>query len=217
MAKITAIEPQQHDPDRVNIHLDGTFAFPLARMVAAWLKIGQELSEEKITSLQNEDAVEKAHRQALLFLSYRTRSAAEVRQNLQKHKVPEDVIERTLVKLQESRLVDDDQFAHAWVENRSSFRPRSLRLLSVELRQKGLSAETAQAALQGLDEQALAYQAGLKKLRRLEGLEWQDFRRKLSGYLARRGFPYSVIASVVGQLWNEAHEVQHMSDNEEIS
>jgi len=36
-------------------------------------------------------------------------------------------------------------------------------------------------------------------------------------YLARRGFPYSVIATVVGQLWNEAHEVQHMSDNEVIS
>ena len=49
MARITAIEPQKRDPDRVNIHLEGEYAFSLARIVAAWLQVGQDLSEEKIT------------------------------------------------------------------------------------------------------------------------------------------------------------------------
>lgn len=216
MAKITAIEPQKRDPDRVSIYLDGEYKFDLARVVAAWLKIGQELSQEKITSLQAEDVRERAYQQALLFLSYRARSESEIRQNLRKHDIPEDVIEQTLERLRESRLADDQQFARAWVENRNTFRPRSRRALKMELHQKGLSEEVMQSALIGLDEEALAYEAGLKRARRLQALEWDEFRRKLSEFLARRGFPYPVIASVVSRLWNETHAERHTLDNEEI-
>ena len=213
MAKITAIEPQKRDPNRVNIHLDGNYAFGLTRITAAWLKIGQELSEDKIASLQAEDNRERAYQQAMLFLSYRARSESEIRQNLSKHEIPQDVIEQTLERLRENQLADDNQFARAWVENRNTFRPRSRRALQMELRQKGLSDEAAQSALEGLDEEALAYEAGLKKARRLQSEEWSEFRKKLSEHLARRGFPYSVIASVVSRIWKETHTEQ--LENEE--
>ena len=205
MAKITAIESQKHDPDRVNIHLDGNYAFGLTRITAAWLKIGQELSDDKIASLQAEDGRERAYQQAMLFLSYRARSESEIRQNLSKHEFPQDVIEQTLERLRENQLANDQQFARAWVENRNTFRPRSRRALQMELRQKGLSDEASQSALEGLDEEALAYEAGLKKARRLQSEEWSEFRKKLSEHLARRGFPYSVIASVVSRIWKETH------------
>jgi len=213
MAKITAIEPQKRDPNRVNIHLDGNFAFGLTRITAAWLKVGQELSDDKIASLQAEDDRERAYQQAMLFLSYRARSESEIRQNLSKHEIPQDVIEQTLERLRENQLADDKQFARAWVDNRNTFRPRSRRALQMELRQKGLSDETAQSALEGLDEDALAYEAGLKKARRLQSEEWSEFRKKLSEHLARRGFPYSVIASVVSRIWQETHMEQ--LENEE--
>ena len=214
MAKITAIEPQKRDPNRVNIHLDGNYAFGLTRITAAWLKLGQELSEDKVASLQAEDNRERAYQQAMLFLSYRARSESEIRQNLIKHEIPQDVIEQTLERLRENQLADDNQFARAWVENRNTFRPRSRRALQMELRQKGLSDEAAQSALEGLDEEALAYEAGLKKARRLQSEEWNEFRKKLSEHLARRGFPYSVIASVVSRIWKEAHTEQQ-NDYEE--
>ncbi len=214
MAKITAIELQKHDPNRVNIHLDGNYAFGLTRITAAWLKVGQELSEDKIASLQAEDNRERAYQQAMLFLSYRARSESEIRQNLSKHEIPQDVIEQTLERLREEQLADDKQFARVWVENRNTFRPRSRRALQMELRQKGLSDEAVQSALEGLDEEALAYEAGLKKARRLQSKEWNEFRKKLSEHLARRGFPYSVTASVVSRIWTEAHTEQHI-DNEE--
>jgi regulatory protein len=215
MAKITAIVSQKGDPNRVNIHLDGEYAFGLAHIVAAWLKVGQELGEDKIASLQAEDARERAYQQALLFLSYRTRSESEIRQNLRKHELSEEVIEHTLERLRESKLADDNQFARAWVENRNTFRPRSRRALAFELRQKGLSDEAAESALETVNDEVLAYEAGLKKTHRLGELEWNEFRRKLSDFLARRGFPYSVIAPVVSRLWNETHPEQHTSDDEE--
>jgi regulatory protein len=216
MKKITALQVQKRDPNRVNLYLDGEFAFGLARIVAAWLKVGQVLGEEKISALQAEDNRERAYQQAMLFLSYRARSEAEIRQNLRKHEIPDEVIEATLERLRSQRLADDRQFAQAWVENRSTFRPRGRRALSMELRRKGLSDEHAQAALAGLDENALAYEAGLKQARRLAGLEWNDFRKKLGEFLARRGFGYGVIAPTVARIWNETHAGQtQIIDDEE--
>ena len=213
MRKITAIQVQKKNPNRVNIHLDGEFAFGLVRIAAAWLQVGQELDDEKITKLQTEDARERAIQQALLFLSYRVRSEKEIRQNLNKHEIPEVIIEDTLERLRQNGFANDEQFASAWVENRNAFRPRGRRALRLELRKKGIDDQIIESSIADLDEEALAYQAGRKKARKLKGaalsaskgLEWSEFRKKTSDFLARRGFSYSVIAPIVSRLWNEIH------------
>lgn len=217
MRKITSIETQRRTPNRVNIHLDGEFAFGLARIVAAWLRVGQELSEEKIEQLQTADARERAFQQAMLYLSYRARSESEIRKNLQKHEIPEAVIEQTLERLRQDGLANDNQFAQAWVENRSTFRPRSRRMMSMELRQKGLDDEAIESAVETVDDEASAYAAGQKRSGRLKDLEWIDFRKKLSGFLARRGFSYSVIAPVVTRIWNEMYADEHHYEEEDTT
>ena len=215
MRRITALEVQRKNPNRVNIYLDGEFAFGLARITAAWLKVGDILTDEKIIALQNEDARERALQQALLFLSYRARSEKEIRQNLKKHEYPEDAIEYTMTRLRENRLANDNEFAQAWVENRNTFRPRSRRALTMELRQKGLDEETVKNAVADIDENALAYETARKRAPRLKSLEWSEFRKKLSEYLARRGFPYSVVSSTVTRIWNEAHTEETKYEDEE--
>jgi len=171
MRKITAIEPQQKNPQRVNFYLDGEFGFGLARITAGWLKVGQELSEEKIAALQAEDANETAYQKALHFLSYRLRSSAEVSQNLTKRGTPKALVEETVNRLQRAGLVNDQEFARAWVENRNTFQPRSKSALRMELRRKGLSDEIVQPVLdEQVDEEALAFEAARKYARRLAGL-----------------------------------------------
>ena len=216
MKKITVIEVQKRSPNRVNIFLDGEFAFGLARIVAAWLRVGQELDEKKIEQLQAEDARERALQQALLFLSYRARSESEIRQNLRKHEIPEIVIDQTLERLRQDGFANDDQFAKAWVENRNAFRPRSRRMLAMELRQKGLGDESVKSALESVDDEALAYEAAQKRAPRYKDLEWNDFRKKLSDFLARRGFSYSVTSTVVTRIWNETHSREKHFENEDI-
>lgn len=216
MKKITAIETQKNNPKRVNLYLDGEFAFGLDRFVAAWLTVGQSLDEEKIAKLQAEESQEKAYQQSMLFLSYRARSETEVRKNLEKHAIPSTVIEQTLQRLREERLVNDGQFAQAWVANRSEFRPRSRRALTVELRQKGLTEADIRFATEAVDEESLAYAAAQKRVHRLDGLEWPEFRKKLSEFLARRGFGYDVIAPTVKRLWAERAGTHTDFDDEEI-
>lgn len=217
MKKITALEAQKRNPNRVNVHLDGEFAFGVARIVAAWLKVGDTLDEAKVQKLQADDARERAVQQALLFLSYRARSESEIRKNLRKHEIPEEVIEETLARLRQDGLANDDQFARAWVENRTTFRPRSRRMMALELRQKGLDEETTSTALAEVDDEALAYEAAQKRASRFKELEWQDFRKKLSEFLARRGFAYAVIAPTVTKIWNEMHGNELHYEDEEIT
>jgi len=217
MRKITAIEVQRRTPNRVNIHLDGEFAFGLARIVAAWLRVGQELSEQKIEQLIAEDARERAYQQAMLFLSYRARSESEIRKNLRKHEIPEAVIEQTLERLRGDGLANDSRFASAWVENRTTFRPRSRRLMAMELRQKGLDEEAIKSAIETVDDEASAYEAAQKKAARWKDLEWNDFRKKLSDFLARRGFSYSVVSPVVNRIWNQMHADEHHYEEEDTA
>jgi regulatory protein len=204
MQRITAIEPQQKNPQRVSVYLDEGFAFGLSRVVAAWLKVGQELSDEKIASLKAEDERETVYQKALHFLSYRPRSSAEVRQNLTNRDISETLVDETIQRLQQTGLVNDEAFARAWVDNRNEFHPRSKSALRMELRRKGLSDEIVRSVLdERVDEEALAFEAARKYARRLTGLEWPEFRQKLGGFLVRRGFSYTTLSPVVSEVWKE--------------
>ncbi len=201
--KITALKLQKRNRQRVNVYMDGAFSFGLSRISAAWLYVGQELSDEKIASLIADDARETAYQRALGLLEHRMRSESEIRQKLASNDIPEEVIEDVIVRLRRSGLVDDQQFARAWVENRSEFRPRSRRAMSIELRQHGLNREAIDQALADVDEEALAYKAAQKQARKLAHLETAEFRRKLYGFLARKGFDYEVITSVISRICDE--------------
>jgi regulatory protein len=206
--KITAIVRQKRNPERVNIYLDEEYAFGLARIVAAWLQVGQNLSDEKIASLQAEDAQEIAYLQAIKFLDYRDRSEAEIRVHLNKRDIDERVLDDVIDRLQKSGLVNDRRFATNWVENRIEFRPRGRRALSYELRQRGISEEIIQETLDQINDEDLAYQAAIKKAKNFRSLEWDDYRKKMSGFLSRRGFSYDITSPTLKRVWEELNEQQ---------
>ena len=200
---ITALRTQKRHPDRVNVYLDGRFAFGLQDVVAARLRIGQHLSDEEIEALRERDGLEKAYNHALRFLSYRPRSSYEVRRNLQEKGVPPAIIDAVVDRLTRAGLLDDAAFARYWVEQREQFKPRSAQMLRYELRQKGVENEEIEQALQELDEESSAYRAATKQARRYRHLDREAFRRKLASYLQRRGFRYDTVRSVTEQVWRE--------------
>jgi regulatory protein len=201
MATITAIVPQKQNQERVNVHLDGRYAFSLALTTAAYLRLGQSLSEAEIENLQSQDAVAKARQQAMRFLSYRPRSVQEVRQNLQKKDVPAAVVEQTITYLSEHELLSDHTFAQYWVEQRETFKPRSHFALRQELQQKGVSREVIDEVLTAVDDTTAARQAAVARARQWAGLPEETFFIKMAAFLQRRGFNYSVIEPVIREIW----------------
>lgn len=200
MPIITALEVQQGNKRRVNVSLDGQFAFGLAMRHALQLKKGQELSPAEILALQEKDSVEKAYERALNYLSYRIRSEAEMRQYLQKRALAPEQVTAVLERLREENLLNDTRFAESWVENRTTFRPRGQRLLKAELQQKGVTKETVEAAIAEVDDSAVALELAQKRIQRWHALPLLEQRQKLMAFLARRGFHYNTISEVVRKV-----------------
>jgi regulatory protein len=190
---------------QVSVFIDGSFSFAISDEVAATagLKVGQHLSAEQIEELKKADIYHNCFGAALHYLGYRPRSEAEVRKRLLRRGFNHEVVDKVIVGLKERQLIDDLAFAHYWRDNRLSFRPRSRRLIKLELRQKGVTAEKANEAVADLDDESAAYEAGLKKVRVISGLEYREFRRYLYDHLRRRGFDYGAIDSAVARLWQE--------------
>jgi len=201
MSVITALTGQKRNPNRLNVYLDGVFAFGLDSAVASTLKIGQTLSAEMITSLQQQDGISQAKAGAVNLISRRPRSVAEVEQNLQKKGFEAFVIEQTVVQLQDVGLLDDEAFARYWVEQREAFKPRSHLALRQELQQKGVNRAIIEAVLRDVDQTAAAQRAAAKQARRYTHLTEDEFRNKLGGFLQRRGFHYEIIKQVIDELW----------------
>jgi len=198
--KITALRFQKRNKNRVNVYLDGDFAFGLAAIEAARLRVGQTLDDDDIFRLQRQDEIQRAYERALNFLSYRPRSEAEVRRNLSKKGVEREVVEIVIERLARAGLLDDREFARYWVDNRLRFKPRGERALRQELWEKGVPEAVIAEALEGIDEQAAARQAAEVGARKLSHFEPSDFRRKLKAYLARRGFAYAMIKPLVEEM-----------------
>jgi len=211
---ITAIEAQKHNRSRVNISLDGAYAFALDQLTAAWLKPGVRLNEQQIAQLLAKDEQQSAYSRALHFLSFRARSHQEVRTYLERKGYTAEVIEAVLAQLEEDGFLDDARFSREWVENRTTFRPRSQSMLGWELKHKGVSPEAIETALAeaDLDDAHLAFEAAQRALGRYADLPWEDFARKLGAYLQRRGFSAQVTWATIRQLWNTMQDSRTMQD-----
>jgi regulatory protein len=201
--RITALKCQKRNRDRASVYLDGRFAFGLPAIVAASLRVGQDLSDAEIEALRKKGSIESAYGRALNYLSYRPRSRAEMVVYLEKRGQPEDQIEAIILRLERAGLLNDEEFARYWVENRERFRPRGTHALRYELRSKGLDDETIEGALESIDLSASAYRAARRKARQLGHLERQEFDRKLVEYLGRRGFNYEIAREVASRHWAE--------------
>jgi regulatory protein len=212
MRRITALKLQKRNHQRVNIYLDGEYAFGLARIVAAWLAIGTELSDEKIAQLQAEDQREAAYQRALNLINFRPRTEVEICQNLRRRNMEEEIITYVLERLKNSGLINDAGFAQIWVDNRVELRPRSRRALAFELKQHGVDSAVIDQTLDKVDDSAMAYQAAQRQAHKIEKYEWREFRLKMLRYLAQRGFNYEVSAEAARRVWEELHNPELLTD-----
>jgi len=206
MATITALTAQKRNKERVNIFLDGAFAFGLSAVAAMNLRQGQELSGAEIAALKELDEAEKAKKISLGLISRRPRSAAEVERHLRKKQYDDLIIEKVIDRLTSVDLLNDADFAGYWVEQRETFKPRSRLALRQELMQKGVSRTIIDAAVNEVDERAAARHAAAKQSRRWTHLPEDEYRAKLGRYLQRLGFPYDIIRETTNSSWQTINE-----------
>jgi len=201
--KVTAIKPQRHDPNRVSVFLHDVFAFGLSTdlLVEVGLYVGAELLEKQTEEVLAADEVKRATAAALQLLSFRARSEGEIATRLRQREFSTEAIEFSIARLREWHYVDDSDFAARWVENRQQHRPRSTRMLAHELRGKGVAPEMIEETLAeaGVDEVGDAHELVVRQRIKYAALEPDVQTRRISGFLARRGYAYDVIRRALEQ------------------
>ncbi|MEM7333435.1 MAG: RecX family transcriptional regulator [Chloroflexota bacterium] len=201
MAKVTRLTRQKRNKERVNVYLDDEFAFGVTMITAVRLRIGQELSDEEIAKLKIEDSYEVAKQTAMNFITYRPRSVSEVRKNLRGKSFDDETIEKVLNRLIELEMLSDEAFVRYWVDQRTTFKPRSQMALRAELLKKGVAMDAIDAVVSDVDETSAAQQAAQKQMSRWRFLDEETFRKKAMGFLQRRGFRFDIAKETTQLIW----------------
>ncbi len=208
--RVTKLAPTRRDPNRISVELDGSFAFalPADLVTTEHLEVGDELDAPRVTRLLADDERARATDAALTFLSYRARSEREVRDRLRRGRYSQEAIDHAISRLHDWRYLDDEDFARRWVENRSTHRPRGRRLLQQELRQKGIDSETVRDVIDesDLDEVAAATALARQRVPSYRGQDPLTVRRRLGGYLARRGYGFDVVRVALNAALGETDD-----------
>ncbi|MNB73218.1 Regulatory protein RecX [compost metagenome] len=197
-------------PYRLSVHEDIMIKY---RMITGRLFTKAELEEVVLA-----DEKQRAYVEGLRYLERKPRTAMEMTRRLRQKEIGETVIEEVLGRLIRERLIDDDQYARQWAEQRVTAHRRGKLWVRQELRGKGIAKETIAEALGEISpeqEKESAMQLGAKKWNTIRG-DLMDKRRKTGAFLMRRGYSGEIVRVVLNSLKEDEADAGEFEDLNEF-
>ena len=183
------------------MHLDGVPALELSDWTIGkcGLHTGDDLDDHTVDKIKYTEAETQAKNIAINYLSYRQRSSKEIVDHLTKKGFTRNCAEDVTRQLQSARMVNDLEFARAFVRDRIKRKPTGRALLRMQLIAKGISSSMTDMILTELispqSQQASAMQAAIRKMRLMhnsKNLDGEKRKKRLLDFLLRRGFSYEI-------------------------
>ena len=192
---ITSIAAMPKYPGRCEVDVNGQLFATLSIEALERLRIsiGIDISD-RVEAVLAEAAALAVYDRALNMLAFRARSARELARALVRKGADRVHVEQAIARLVEQGFVDDAAFARAFSRAKVVGANHSRRRVQQDLLRKGVAREVADGAIvevfqeEGIDPLTLVEAAARRKLRTLASLEPVVRRRRLYGFLARRGF-----------------------------
>jgi regulatory protein len=171
-------------------------------------RVGIVLSPDTLASLLRESAITELADRALGFLARGRRTRRELEQRLRRKEPDTALIAVSLDRLEASGILSDAHVADAEASARLR-RGEAPARVKQTLRQKGIGDREAASAVSkavqqdGFDELTACKAVAARRIRSLASLEPEVARRRLTAFLARRGFGGTVLHTVVGELFGK--------------
>jgi regulatory protein len=154
----------------------------------------------------DETEVRNAKFYALRLINLKPRSAEELKGKLKEKGIPENIMTHVLGEFKKKGLVDDKKFAKLWVNSRMASNPKGEKILRHELKEKGVEddiiSQTIEEAKNGQSEYDTVKKLADTRMHSLRELDKKTAKRRLFGYLKRRGFSFDVIMKVLNEEFN---------------
>jgi regulatory protein len=150
------------------------------------------------------DDFEKFYKASVRYLSFRPRSEKELRDYLTKKQCDSLICKRIIDSLTRDKFLNDEEFARMWIRERTLIKPKAIRVIKMELKQKGISKELIESAFENSDDSPidsnLALRLAEKKLRTIhDQTDRYKVKEKLGRYLASKGFDWDTIKAAIDQ------------------
>ncbi|MEG0250125.1 MAG: recombination regulator RecX [Peptostreptococcus sp.] len=207
MSKITGIEIQKRNKNRVNLYVDNEYLLSLqAELVYKYnLSKNQEIDKEKLIEIARADDYEKAKNKALNSLSKVEKSEKKIREKLSGD-FDEEIIEMVIEFLKKHELVDDERFADMIVSNDLNFKRVGKNRIKQNLYTKGIKREYIDSAISEIDsdvELENAIYLARKRLPRIKDKDINKVKNKLYQHLSYKGFSYDIIKLAINEVLEE--------------
>ena len=223
--KITDIQVASELPSHRHIFLNGAPVVVIhASLIEKFgLRIGLEIEAEAIEKIIAADEVMRAKNYTIRLLREekddtatdtsedsrprikpKTYTKSEIARRLEREGFSGEAIEVSIAELIRSGHIRDRKYAENWIARRQKSNPRGKTLLKQELVDKGIDKETAAqvvATVETEDEAEVALQIAQKRVKQYKRLPTHVAKRRLHGFLARRGFGSDVVRQVLEQVF----------------
>lgn len=103
------------------------------------LLFNKELDSDKVLFLSNENERLKAYYMSLKYITKKLRSTKEIKDYLDKHEVPKDIIDETITRLLNTHVLNDEVFTKAYISDQLSFTLKGPYKITKELIELGIS------------------------------------------------------------------------------
>lgn len=200
--KITKLEVQKKNKNRVNLYLDEEFycGLSLEAVVKYNLKVGQEIEEQKLEFLQTDSEREIAQNKAISYISKYQKTEKELKDYLIKKGFDEEIVLEVIKKLKEYSFVDDDIYAKNFIKSKS--KKSGKRKLSFELKKRGIDENLIN---ENIKEYADDSETILPLCEKYLKNKPRDYKTKQKAYrfLSSRGFVSEDIISALNKFFKE--------------
>ncbi len=168
---------------------------------SANLHVRDEITGEEIASYQRQDEMLRIKDAAFHLLRYRQRSRAELRFRLLQKEFDSTAVDQVIDEFTTKGYLNDEQFAREFAEDQLTRKNIGPLRLQSELNKKQVPEKIIQQILSEMYEKYDPYQlaeaAAEKKMREERSKDYLTRYRRVSNYLARRGFKWEIISEIL--------------------
>ena len=204
--KITKIEKKKRlylleldDSEKLYITEDTIVHFMLSK--------GMEITEQELSEIRDYAQFSYGKNLALYHLSFKQRTAKEVKDYLTQHDIQAEIISQVLDNLKKEHWINDRKYANSFIQSNLLTGDKGAFVLKQKLSQKGISSSIIEEELSRFDFTELTDKVAEKLLKKYQGkLPRKALQDKILQALINKGFTHNQVKIACQHLEFEEDE-----------
>lgn len=204
--KVTNIEVQKKNKERVSVFIDGHYGFSLhAEFIYKYnIKVGMDLEPSFINEIAKAEEQKKANNYALTLLSKSFKTEKQIKDKMKTKGFEEEYINKAIDMMKDYGYINDTRYATSYVSDTVAFTKMGKNKIKNKLYEKGVNKDTINDVLNELVDDEQQFEAALviasKKFKSLKDIDKHKKNQKLISFLQYRGFSFDIIKKVLNEL-----------------